>query len=275
MKKTVYLNEGYRRYHLSLDGPSLLIRSAETADRRIPVAMISKLIIFGNITLDSDILTFLSENNIPVLLISKGAKREGILLPLNYGMPAQCITFKRFTDEKGIKDFICWARHMRAHIQRMVAKNLYHYDCNISGNDYRKMVSMLMPEDKDQWFDVKKILRVLFLAAIIEELIDSKLDIHCGIIHNKSSFGLVRDYFYILHPETDLQALQFFKSDSIDILIERGVNVQSTLNAKGIQAIVHRFENKQHITKKIIKTITGKLLELLGGDNESKLPCVL
>lgn len=276
MKKTLYLNGSDSLYRLSLDGPSLLITSPDTAARRIPVTMLGKVIVYGNITLESDTLTYLSENNIPVLLISKWARGESILISLNYSMSLPCIKLESIVrDEKKARDFIDWARRMRAFLQRIIAKKLYHYNCNISGDDYKKLIYMLMPENKNHWRIVKNILRMLFWSSIIEELINNQFNIHCGIMHNKTSFGLVRDYYYILHPETDLQALQFFRSDSVDLLINRKKNNQPLLNSRGIHNIVHRFENKQYFFTKMIKTISNKLTELLGKPDESKLSRLL
>lgn len=276
MTRTLYLNGKGREIRLKVDGPSLLITSPDCADRRIPVPMLARVVVFGNILIDSDVLNLLGSRDIPVIFIDKYAKSRATSLPLNYSMPLPCNSLQIITkDEKKRKEFIDWARQMRIFLQNTVIRNLYHHNCNVTGIDYRKIIYMLMPENRVHWFIAKSLLRILLWLLILEELHNNRFDPHCGIIHNKSSFGLVQDYFYILQSETDLQALQFFKTDSIDLLIEEKTDRTYQLTARGFHNIIHRFENKQYMVKKNMKSITDKILELMGGDNESKLSRVL
>lgn len=176
-------------------------------------------------------------------------------------------------DQKKVEEFFEWARAKRSFLKTAVIKRLYHGP-RISPDNYREILSFLIPEDREKWFKVRYIVKALFWSLIIEELIARKLDPHCGVINRRNSFGLVMDFTYIVGPEIDFQTLQFFKSDSIDKFIN-SINNSCLLTARGIQNIVNRFENKQYIVRKIIKDIADKLYELMERGDEKKLSCLL
>lgn len=274
MERTLYINENTIYTQIIVDGPSLLIRGKNVADRRIPLNMISSIIIFGNIVLNTDVLTTLGQNNIPVLLISKWAKNINISLPVHYTIQNININFKKIAkNPQKMDDFKNWARDKRAYLQTTIIKrvhrwhsvyfdNIWNWDYKNVSKIYREIISFLMPEDKEKWWTVKRIIKILFWNGIIEKLIDIRLDIHCGIVYYKTAYGLIKDYLYILAPEIDYQALQFFKSESVNKLIEEEQSA-CLLTATGIQNIVNRFENEKFIFNKIIKDITDKLFELI------------
>lgn len=274
MKRTLYLNESDRNIHISLDGPSLLIKSSP-AERRIPIRLISRVIVFGNIVIESNVLTFLAEQSIPVLFVSKWVKSESISLPLNYGMLSRCINLELVArDPSKSEDFVNWARQMRAYLEIRVIKSLYPNYYGIDNSNYRKIISFYMPENKEQWSKVKILLKPLFFSYVLNKIINAHLDPHCGIMHKRCAFGLLKDFLYILHPESDLQALQFFKSDSIGALIEDRYN-SNLLTARGVHNIVHRFENRQYIVHEISTKILDKIFELMDKKNGNELSRML
>lgn len=274
MERTLYINGNINDIKIIVDGPSLLIRRQNMADSRIPFNMISSVIIFGNITLHTDVLTMLAHNNIPVLFISKWAEYMNISMPIQYIISIPNIHFEKIIkDTQKVDDFRNWSRAKRAYLQTTIIKRVHHWHSiyfestwnwnykNIS-KVYREIISFLMPDDKEKWWTVKNIIKILFWNGIIEKLKDTRFDIHSGIVHCRTAFGLVKDYLYILAPEMDYQALQFFKSESVYKLIEEQQNA-CLLTATGIQNIINRFENEKFIFKKITKDITDKLIELI------------
>lgn len=263
MKRTLYLNENESGIHLRIDGPSLVVEVPYEAQRRIPINLLGRMVIFGNILVDSDVLTFLAENNIPVIFISKWARSFNIALSANYAMIQKHQKLDPLLkDRERTLRFLDWALEERAFLQRRVIEKICNYK-DINSGDYCEVISFFMPYDKAKWRIVKRLVRILFWSLIIEELINKELNPHNGVIHRKSAFGLVKDYAYIMASETDLQALQFFRSDSIDHLIEPSCGA-FLLTARGIQNIINRFENRQYISKDIIQNITDKLFELIG-----------
>lgn len=261
MRKTLYLAENEEGLYLRVDGPSLLIRSAHSAERRVPLRVLGRVIIFGNIQIDTDVLTLLAENNIPVFLISKWARNLSISMNPHYAIEGKCITLRSIIKDRGKSlEFFKWAKEKRSHIETTVLKCLLGHR-GVNHKDYSEIISFFLPYDRDKWKNVRKILKMLFWCLIIEELMNRDLHPHYGIIHRGIAFGLARDCLYVMSAEIDLQALQFFKSDSIEKLIEPSFGA-FCLTSRGIHNIVARFENKQYIAKKIMDDITVKLFEL-------------
>jgi len=274
MVRTLYLNESDRDIRVVMDGPSILIKDPERADRRIPLRFIGRVVIFGNIWISSDVLTALAGQNIPLICISKWASNISISMPFQFTYPAHCIDLELvLKDQQKAMDFTNWARQKRAFMKTEVIRRIYP-NADISCSNYREIISFLMPEDREKWLTVKNTLKALFWSLITEHLISLGLDPHCGIINRKCAFGLVRDYAYIMSPEMDYQALQFFRSDSIDTLI-RSDRKPCLLTAKGIHNIINRFENRQYIVRRLVGEIKDKLYELMGTDYEGKLSRLL
>ncbi|MFN3480856.1 MAG: hypothetical protein ACK415_10775, partial [Thermodesulfovibrionales bacterium] len=163
-------------------------------------------------------------------------------------------------DRRKSIEFFHWLKEKRAFLEAEVLRRLSGYT-RVNSTDYSDVISFFMPAEKDKWKTVYRMLKMLFWSFIIEELINRNLHPHYGIIHRRGAFGLVRDCLYAISPETVLQALQFFRSDSIEKLIEPSHRA-FLLTSRGIHNIVARFENKQYIAKKIMKDITDKLFEL-------------
>jgi len=261
--RTLYLSESERDIKIITDGPSLLIKDSERAERRIPLRLIGRVVIFRNIQINSDVLTMLARHNIPVIFISKWASNICISMPFQYTYPAHFTEIEIVSrNQQKTMEFTIWARQKRAFLRTQVLMKIYP-KTKISNANYREIITFLMPEDREKWLAVKNTLKAIFWSFITGGLIAKGLDPHSGIINKKCAFGLVRDYAYIMAAEIDYQALQFFKSDSLDILIHPE-HRPCLLTSKGIQNIINRFENKQYIAKKIFEDISNKLYELTG-----------
>lgn len=260
MTRTLYLNDR-DRIHLQLDGSSLLVTSPESAERRFPLRMVGRVVVFGNIMLDSDVLTSLAVNNIPVFFISRRVRSFSISLNAYHAMSWRSLNLYLITRNKEkVQEFMDWAKKKRKFIEYRVAKRLCKY--RLVGNmDYQEVISFFTP-DKDRWVTVKSTVLMLAWSLITEELLRRELNPHHGILHLKTSFGLVRDYAYIIRPEIDLQCLQFFRTDSLDSLIKSS-SKYPLLTSNGIHNIINRFENRQYMMKEITQDITNKIFELM------------
>lgn len=264
MKRTLYINENERHIYVKVDGPSLIICSPYIAERRIPLPMIGRVIIFGNISIDSEILTCLADANIPVLFVSKWARSFSFSLNVHYAITKRSSKLDRLVkDQRKMTEFFNWAKDEKAFLEANVLKSLARCKAGINSTDYQEVILFFMPYDLIKWKTVRNIIRILFWSLIVEELLNKNLNPHQGLIHNRRPFGLVRDYAYIMTPEIDMQALQFFKSDSLDALIKPAEGA-FLLTSRGIHNIINRFENKQYIPRHISQVITDKIFELVG-----------
>lgn len=265
MRRTLYLNENEKGIHVVVDGPSLLIKSPHVAERRVPIGFLGRVVIFGNIIVETDALNILGANDIPVFFISKWASHFSISLNVHQIMEQRCLRLAQITKDRWKStEFFNWMREKRAFLETEVLRCLSRYN-RINNTDYRDVISFFMPLEKEKWRTVYRILKMLFWSLIIEELVNRNLHPHYGIINRRGAFGLVRDCLYVMSPEIVLQALQFFRSDSIEKLIEPSSGA-FLLTSRGIHNIVARFENKQYVAKKITKDITDKLFELAQGN---------
>jgi CRISPR/Cas system-associated endonuclease Cas1 len=84
MGRTLYLNEGSSKLTVTRDGPSVLIKSDEIADRRIPVRLIGRVIIIGSVRLDADIITLFAEHNVPVIFMTRNSEESVVAIPYNH-----------------------------------------------------------------------------------------------------------------------------------------------------------------------------------------------
>lgn len=261
MKRTLYLTDR-KRINIRLDGPSLLITSPETAERRIPLKILGRVVVFGSIMLDSEILTSLSSNNIPMLFISKKEKIFTISMNAYHAMTRGPVNLNKISkDKRKVIEFFEWLKSKKTFLEFQVLKGLCRSHITANAN-YKEIISFFMPDDRESWDTVKGIVRILSWSLIIEELLGKGLNPHHGIIHNRGAFGLVRDYAYIIRPEIDLQCLKFFRSDTLESLIESSRRYPH-LEARCIGNIINRFENRQYIIKRLIHDINDKLFELL------------
>jgi hypothetical protein len=70
MERTLFLNEraGMR---VRRDGPSLWIERAGSAGSRVPVRLVRRVLISGNVTLDAESLTAFARRGVPITLVSR------------------------------------------------------------------------------------------------------------------------------------------------------------------------------------------------------------
>ncbi len=70
MERTLYLKEtpGLR---VSRDGPSLWVTRPHTAGQRVPVRLIRRVLIAGNVTLDAEALTVFAQRGVPITLLDR------------------------------------------------------------------------------------------------------------------------------------------------------------------------------------------------------------
>ncbi len=266
MGRTLYLNEDNSGLLVQRDGPSVWIKGRGSARQRVPVRLVSRVVIIGNIRLDASVITLFTENEIPVVFMNRNASELATAIPYNYA------AYSRYKEQdlllRNRNKALCfkrWAEDKKKAIQADVVKRLYkHGSLHISESDYAEIISYLKPEDENQWMVVKGFINNLFRELIIGELLRAMLDPHLGIINNRQNFGLVRDICYIMEAESDIQCLQFFKCSRIDPFIEKQAE-KYRLSSTGIKSIIHRFENRLYALSSIVKNIIDELYDLMRG----------
>lgn len=264
MGRTLYLSENSSGMVVLRDGPSVWIKNSENAGQRIPVRLLSRVVIIGNVRLDASVITLFTENEIPVVFLNQNANEIAAAIPYNHAI------YTRFKEQENLLRnrnksacFKRWAGDKKMAIQADVVNRLYkHGSLHINDSDYAEIICFLKPQDENQWIVVKGFINNLFKELATAELLRARLDPHLGIIHNRQSFGLVHDICHIMEAENDIQCLQFFKCSRIDPFIEKQAE-KYRISSAGIKSIIHRFENRIHALSAIIKNIMDKLHDLM------------
>lgn len=265
MGRTLYLNATRQNLLVLRDGPSVCIRRRERAPQRVPVRLLGRVVIIGNVRLDAGAITLFAENDIPVVFMNRAAEDVAVAIPYNHSLPTHYRAQKIFLEsERNISRFKEWADTKRMVIQVNMLKRLYRWFGGyvIGEGNYQELLSRKKPRDEWKWTTVTGIVTNLFRGLIIERLIKADLDPHLGVLHRRHNFGLALDICYIMGAESDMQGLQFFRCTRKHPYMEtRGSNWKIT--DAGMRNIIQRFENRRAALSDMVDNVIDELFELM------------
>ncbi len=271
MDRTLYLNEnkGLKVYR---DGPSVWIKEEGKAGSRVPARFIGRVVIIGNVKIESGIITLFTDRDIPVSFINYSGESVAVALPYNDRLPRHYEEQKIFLkNEKNTLRFKNWAESRRKEIQLNVIKRLskkIFYKFTKFGfreKDYLNIINQFRKCNLEQWQLVTGIISYLFREMVIGCLIRAELDPHTGILHRRHNFSLALDLCYIFEAEIDIQSIQFIKQASENNYFIKE-NKNWLVSKEGMKDIIHRFENRKNqiinITEQLIDDIFEMMREL-------------
>ena len=268
MGRTLYLNESAGDMYVKRDGPSVWITARETAGRRVPARLLSRVVVMGNVKLDAGAITLFTENDIPVVFMDNSAEETAMAIPYNHRLPRHYEEQKVFLEsEENASRYEKWAQAKRAVLQTAMLQRL---DRSLSGQltfgigegNYQQVLAGLKPKSKDKWSVITGIINSLFRGLIMEHVLKADLDPHTGVIHRRHNFGFVLDICHIVGAESDMHAVQFFRADRQAFLMEkRGNGWRAT--EPGMRNIIHRFENRRVPLSNLIGTVMDEAFELM------------
>jgi len=267
MGRTLYLTEN-DKFRAVADGPSIWIDWENKAGRRIPLRLISRCIIVGNILVESNLISILAVNNIPIVLTDLSGHELATILPYNHRLPKHFREQRIFLETKKNRErFINWAKVKRMTLQIKLIKKIFpkkagRFAMGIGEEDYQFLISSFKQRSYAKWDIIKGFIVNLFRSLIIEHLIRSNLNLDLGIIHRYHNFGLVLDFCYILEPQIDEQCIQFFKVLNNLSFFERKER-EWRVNKDGIKGIIQRFENKKEENANIIANTLDEFFQLM------------
>lgn len=208
MDRTLFLNEraGMR---VRRDGPSLWIERPGSAGSRVPVRLIRRVLISGNVALDAESLTAFAERGVPVTLMS----RDGEPVAMVVGC-AQGLCTRRAQQAAALEDprrrerVSAWLRAWERGRRLAVVSRL---DPVTAARWRREGVRTV---DYDRWIMHQARLRgvfprtrAVFRAAldnlVLEAIMAAGWDPHLGLRH-RAPLGLVRDCASALQADADL-----------------------------------------------------------------------
>ncbi len=266
--RTLYLN-GNSRITVRGDGPSLLINELQSADRRVPLRLIGQVIIRGNITIESNVITLLAEHGVPVSFLSSRGEVTATALTLDANSDLIRERVERLSrSDKGADKVNEWLRAGRRNAERTLVKDLMPskikviYRNGLREEDYRDIIKdFLSPIDVKGEIDaVASILDGLFHELMLKSITDLGLDPHRGFLCRYQNFAFVKDLCYVLEAERDRQLLQFFMARSGKNLFEMEEG-HWVVNGEGMKNIVVRFENHK---KRVLSFVDVLLSDFFG-----------
>lgn len=268
MDKTLYLTEN-RGLAVLRDGPSIWVKEDGKAGRRIPARLVSRVVIIGNLKMETGAITLFTENGIPVTYMNMHGKEVAVTIPYNHNLPRHYEEQKVFLEtEENIQRFKRWALAKRRQVQIDTIKRLSRsiaaaFICRgFRERDYQEFINGYISVRQEQWKVISDIIGNLFREMIIGNLMKADLDPHMGVLHRRHNFGLALDICYIMGPEIDLQSIQFFRCSKECNFMIKG-NQGWSVSKDGMKDIVHRFENRRKALKEMIEMILDELFGLM------------
>lgn len=267
MGRTLYLNEN-KTLRVLRDGPSIWIKWTDKAGQRVPVRLVSRVFIIGNVKLESGAITLFTENNVPVVFMNRKGDELGVAIPYNHKLPTHYEEQKVFLEtNRNIERYTKWAETKRMVIQVNVLKRLFpgigsKLRYGLGEGNYQELISRLKPSDQAKWKTITSIVGNIFRGLITEQVIKADLDPHLGVIHRRHNFGLVLDISYIMEAEIDIQSLQFLRTSIKHQYIEKKGG-DYFVTESGMKNIIQRFENRKMDISNLICNIIDEIFELI------------
>lgn len=212
MDRTLYLNQrpGLR---VSRDGPSLWIEQQGSAGRRVPVRLIRRVLIAGNVALDAESLTVFAERGVPVTLLNDEGQPVAMVIGCGLGLASRRVEQAAALEDPVIRDRVAaWLRAWERGRRLALASRL---DPGTAARWRREGLRSL---DYELWLarqahrcGVPQQRRGFFQAALrtlaLEAIVGAHWDPHLGVLH-RTPLGLVRDCAAALQPDADLAWLE-------------------------------------------------------------------
>ncbi len=208
MDRTLYLNE-YPGLRVSRDGPSLWIEQRGSAGRRVPVRLIRRVLIAGNVALDAESLTAFAERGVPVTLM----RRDGEPVAMVIGCAAGLVT-RRAQQAAALEDprqrerLSAWLRAWERGRRLVLVSRL---DPVTAARWRREGVRTV---EYDRWVmhqarlrsvspRRRAVFRAVLHSLILEAIMAAGWDPHLGLRH-RAPLGLVQDCASTLQADADL-----------------------------------------------------------------------
>lgn len=265
MDRTLYLNEA-KGLEVLRDGPSVWVKQEGKSGRRLPVRLIGRAVIIGNVKLDAGVITLFTDNDVPVVFMNRKGEEAAVTIPFNHHLPEHHEEQKIFLDnEKNIRAFQTWLLSQKRKQQIKTLKRLSKdaaetmISKGFREKDYKLFISRFISVKDEQYKAINGIINNLLKEMIVESLIRADLDPHAGILNRRHNFGLALDICYAIESEADLQCIQFLKT--WQSMIKSGHD--RVVSSESVKDIVQRFENRRKIVHETIETIIDDIFKLM------------
>lgn len=251
------------------DGPSLWIREEGKAGRRVPARLVSRVVILGNLRLDTAVLMLFAEHEVPIMFLSPSGEAKACLMPAETASESlkerqRLIAEDDLFLQRAEQWLISMRKSIRLGVLRALAPSLAReYEClGFRDGDYDMALRAFLPCDQRLVAPVSSTIAGLLHELIVRQVVDAGLDPHCGIMHRRMNFGLCKDFLYVLDAEIDRQTVRFFQTKRCSPLNDPSKKPGNVTSWAG-RAIIHRFENRRPQVACTIDTLLDGYFRLL------------
>jgi CRISPR/Cas system-associated endonuclease Cas1 len=268
MDRTLYLNEN-KGLTVFRDGPSIWVREDGRAGRRIPLRLVGRVVIIGNLRLEAGVITLFTNSDIPVTFINHRGDAVAVAIPYNHHLPMHYEEQKVFLEAEGnIDRYKGWLYARRKETQinviRRISKGVAELFATkgFREKDYQRFIERFKPSRDEQWKVVFGVTSNLFREMIIGSIVKADLDPHLGVLHRRHNFSLALDICHVLEAEIDIQCIQFLKIER-----EKGYmakdRISWSVSKEGMKDIIHRFENRRKQIHATVERLIDDIFELM------------
>lgn len=271
MLKALYLNESDGLV-VRTDGPSLWIKEAGKAGRRVPVRLVSNVIVRGNVRMDAGAIMLFAESGVPVVFIGKNGVSAAVL---NAGVHESILReriFRTSTHKEGIRRVKEWLTARRRNAVARLLNDIMPFDAvrvavktkGFQEKDYLRCIENALPRsaEKRTIHIVEGVIGGLIFDLALKATVDIEVSPHVGFISKHEDFGFIKDLCFALEPEKHRQMIQFFKDNRSNEFFnkERGL---PAINGCGMRNITTRFENRKAVVSATLDSLLGEFLNIL------------
>lgn len=265
MEKTLYLNEN-TTLSVIRDGPSIVVKEEGKSGRRVPARIIQRVVIIGNIKLETSLITLFTQNNVPVTFFDKKGNQVAVTLPYKQHLPGHYKVQRIFFEsDYNNKRFMTFLRAYRQRVQIDVLKRLLkgrmpdsYVSVGLKEEDYQQVMDNIISPYRERFQHIRNAVSAVFTEMVTSKLIASDLDPHMGVMHRRRDFGLALDICHMLGPEMDIQSVQYFRGKK-----GPGHRTNKEASSEDIKATVVRFENRKEALVFMTEHIIDGIFELI------------
>jgi hypothetical protein len=268
MDRTLYLTEKHG-VEVRRDGPSLWIRERGKSGYRIPARQVGRVVIMGNVRMDSGVISLFTEENIPVAFLNKQGKELAVCMPYNHHLPRHYEEQKRlFGGEDHARLFRQWLFSVRRSNQLETLKHIsggkaqVYARIGFRDRDYEDIIRSLLFDSASQWVAARTAVEGFLHEMIIRALLRADLDPHLGITNKRHNFALALEFSWALGGEIDLQTLKFLKAAHFNGQSWRSPD-GSIILKDGLKALVQGFEQRKGIVHRLIEDMIDDMFRLI------------
>ncbi len=266
MKKSLYLT-GAKDLKIKRDGPSLWV-TTERGSRRVPVNLVERVVVVGEVNIPSSVVTLFASHNIPVLFIEPTRKETALCLSTKPSAPAyadrQCIFNASDDNRHKYRSLLESFRSMTVMgvLRRLFNNNTSAIEEHLGAvknfSRYKRLFLGLSGDRKHVFTVARTLLKAILLEDIVIALRRAGFDPQQGVLHQGKRLGLAHDLLFVFEPEVSLIALRFVRSANYEEFV-----LKERILSEGLRDLVCRYENRACYIRQRTKTLLGKLVRLL------------